>query len=371
MSYTHLRAVAYQVPTIGFNGGFLEIPPGEIPGRFAANQPAAFAGVSNIDARKRLARLYAVMLEAQEQIAILGDSNYTLKVFVAPEFYFRPLSENSNITPKGPSYTLQEYREIKKALETLADDKKFINWVIIPGTILWSGSGMIGRKRPNTGDAEVFFNSSMFLKVGKLCGSQYQVIEKARASTIDGLPTGRHGGGGVSNPDRKSTDEQWPLYQTLEKKRKHVLEHHGTECGVEICLEHGMGLLKEILSAGANWKSGFLRNRKSIALQILTAGGKPIDDAFVTAKTNGYILRTDGLGSGVQSEMRKISGYTSNSLQPVNYDFMSAKAHYNPISVAVEHTINLAADLQVPDPGSSAGNHFPQLVKIFSRQPLP
>jgi hypothetical protein len=372
------------VPTVGKSGGnYLEMPAGNAlalprytgPGGI----PSAIANITNLDAKNRVARFYDVLQRARAQVTapMMGDDKYTLKIFMAPEFYFRPTTGGSTIAPQGPSYTYQEYKEIKTALRTLINTNDFINWLIIPGTIMWSGTGFIG-KRPTTGGDTVYFNTALYIKVGSF-KSGSQVIEKEQSSRIDGLPTGRHSGIAGPPSTHKATDEVWTYYQTTAKRQKHIFEHYGTNCGLEICLEHARAVLKDALSDQANWREGFSRTRKSISLQLITSGGINIMDENVAVKNNGYIMRTDGLGDAApatQTEIYKVTGYENKDFTkglPVSYGFKPSFAQYDVLPVLRQHTIPLNGipGLEVPDPGCTGAYFFNQDIIIYQRRALP
>ncbi len=378
-TYTQMRYIAYQVPTVGSGvAGFLEMPSGNATNQLVLdgiNKPV-ITNLSNPDARQRVACFYLAMIQAANAVALLADDRNTLKVFVAPEFYFRPTSADGT---NGPSYSYAQYKEIKAALISLSNDRLFKDWLIIPGTIMWTGTGIIG-KRPITGD-NVYFNTCPYIKVGTF-NTQSHVLEKEQSSHIDGLPTGYHGPPPIG-PTAKATDEVWTIYQTRAKKEKHVIEHYGIQCGVEICLEHGRALLKDILSDLVNWKTGTItKTRKSISLQILTSGGMTIDSANVTVVNNGYILRNDGLGTNAaggigfpQVEIRKVLSYSNKNFGrglPVSYGSKPGFAQFDPTPIAVERTVVLTGQRTVPSPaGNTPAYYFPQSIILYNRVPLP
>jgi hypothetical protein len=320
------------------------------------------------------------MIEAANALYALGvDNRNTLKVFMAPEFYFRPTTADGS---GGPAYSYAEYREIKAALRELANEWgltwSFRNWLIIPGTIMWVGTGAIG-KRPPTVD-NIYFNTCPYIKVG--WSTQSHVLEKEQSSHIDGLPTVHHSGTPV--PGAKATDEAWTMYQTVAKKKKHIIEHYGTECGVEICLEHYRSLLKDILSDAVNWSVrrplSVYSDRKSISLQLLPAGGMGIQADKVAVKNNGYILRNDGYGDDnitdpPQVQIEEVTGYLNKNFGPnalpVTYGHKPSFAQFG-AAVAVAQTIPLAGHKAVPMPvGADPNYYFPQQITLYNAVPLP
>src|ERR1700722_7670530 len=90
MAYTDFQYVAYEVPTVsranGSAGGF---PRGESDGPLEMPNDM-------VDAETRLRRLVSVVGLAASRAH--GSPN-TLKVFMAPEFYFRPENTDSKIFP--------------------------------------------------------------------------------------------------------------------------------------------------------------------------------------------------------------------------------------------------------------------------------
>ncbi len=373
-NFTQLRFIAYRVPTVceDAGGGFLEMPMGTATAQLALDGivNATINGITNVDARERVARFYLAMITAATTLATLPDDRYTLKVFMAPEFYFRPTTANGT---GGPAYNYVEYRQIKAALKVLSNEWRFRNWLIIPGTIMWTGTGAIGKRTPTP--ANVYFNSCQYVKVG-FWSTQTHVLEKEQDSQIDGLPVG------PLHPGNQSQFTALPgYYQTLAKRRKHVIEHYGTQCGVEICLEHGLELLKNVLSDGSNWRTGCLRpSRKNISLQLLTAGGMDIDDANVAVRNNGYILRNDGYGTDTviqpQVEIRRVTGYVVDPTVPIpvvtTYGSIPSSAQYA-APIGVTQTVNLPGpNRTVPAPaGADLNFYFQQSLIIYNRVALP
>lgn len=355
MPYTHFRYIAYQVPTVGHNGvnAIYGIPAGNV------NNPPTLVSVLGLspDAKTRVERLIGVIIEAENQLRNLGGDNaHTLKIFMAPEFYFRP--DNDIV-----AYFYDEYQAIKNALrETIISNVKFKDWLVIPGTIMWVWDAFKDSpKRLNPEHDSIYFNTAIYIKRQGL-GYESKTIEKAQASRIDGIPTGRHYKHNpvpVGNPFAKSTDEQWTKYQELSKLKKHEFTINGIRCGLEVCLEHGLsyapgtiGLLKSIPSITDDLL------HFDLDLQLLTSGGMPIRIDSVAADVGGYIMRNDGYSNNPKTNCQRILGYN-----PINN---SANLAPNTI---VERTVNLQGGnlFLNPPPGDVLWPNHPQEIKIYQR----
>lgn len=352
-NYTHFQYIAYQVPTV-LTDGMTDLPMYGIPVHpLTVDQPRLEGNLSDVsnETQGKIQRIVASMLRAESNPKMDRSLN-TLKVFTAPEFYFRPSTIQF-------SYSCKEYRAIKDILrKTIRSNLKFCDWLVIPGTIMWtfdderdSRSGT----KPLTPADKVFLNSAISIYLHDVNIIFTKKIEKMQASWIDGLPTGRHTGQRPKppvTPSNFSTDEIWPSkYNDPQKKNKHIFNAGNINIGLEICLEHAQGLLKTLGKLGG----------KELDLQILIAGGMPIEHNSIATKLNGYILRNDGYAYNNQTECKQLG-----SLVPVlnNHD------------VAMGATIDIKAgdSLHIQPPILVDNNHWnnhPQQIKIYEPQPLP
>lgn len=368
MPYTHFQYIAYQVPTVTRTAPYPNgqaiygIPPGRI-----VNPPQLRGNVGGLgpDAKTRIERFIGVMVEAQQTLQRLGDNNHTIKVFMAPEFYFRP--NNAKV-----SYTYAQYRAIKNVLrETITAHNQFRHWLVVPGTILWEWTANTPG-RPNPTGKSIFFNTAIYIKE-----RDTRTIEKYAASTIDGIPTGRHGGGGTGG---QSTDEAFPkYYQTPAKMEKHLFRIKGIKVGLDICLEHVVfsvlnpagpghryGVVKKSLSNRIT--GAFNRRNEPIHLHLLTAGGMGIVPSSVAATTNGWILRNDGYNVNILTECKQVTGYNYGEA----YDLCNT-AILGP-ELTTLHSSRITDRnlyLEPPPAATSYWATHPQMIKIYERQVLP
>jgi hypothetical protein len=244
------------------------------------------------DARKRLKRFAGVVNFAANRLRSLGDNANTLKIFIAPEFYFRP--------PRtlGPDFYHDTYPQthafaIFNALDTMFVHHDFQHWLFVPGTVLWNTS--IDVRVPT-----VYFSTIVHVRGGRQ--NALRLIEKRLVSDLDGVPLDSEP---AMNPNLT------PIFQDWQVRKQHVFEVDGVPLGLEVCLDHHdyeFGrVLKRILAA---WR-GREGTHKQISLHLLPAGGMNIVDNSVAARVNGFILRNDGLYNPTldPTELRKVLSY--------------------------------------------------------------
>jgi len=322
MPYTHLRYIAYHVPTVCQDASKTSIyrfAPGTIPA--ASEVPlrgspthlaslAAEAGGTELeqyyhDARIRLQRFLLALIEAKTLVTNLGgDSTTTLKILIAPEFYFRPDHAEH-------SYPAEVYRALKDVLRaTIADMGEFADWLIVAGTVMWhytsddQGGGRVG-----AGDKTVYNNTALVVGGGGGASSHYK-IDKVWASGIDGIPTGRHGGDFEDDPNRQSLGE---MLETRARRISHFKQHlfrvGGQQLGLEICADHSTGGLRRYVLG--KWK--FQRSWPD--LHLITAAGAWVSTTSVCARVNGYVCRCDGYLTGMNSPMShsKVLSYENDA----------------------------------------------------------
>lgn len=366
MPYTHFRFIAYEVPTATHRPG------GKVESGFDAGQEYQFISripvPGNIpdDARKRLKRLAGIVNLAANRLKLeLADNDNTLKIFMAPEFYFRPPAALGG-NYRSDTYPNSVAAKIFSALGEMFTHADFKNWLIVPGSIMWNTS------EDTLAPKVIFYNSSFQITGGPVAksGDNLNYIEKEMPSGIDGVPYGPG-----MDPNVKLAFESW-------KSRKHrVFKVDNIDCGLEICLDHGFRkigekivsdhrVLKKVLN---DWPSKEGSTRE-INLHLLTAGGMPLNPASVAAKVNGYILRNDGYSDTPHSELKKVLRYTCPEplmgiLTDCTPSDLSGTAHLD-TAVKVEKVYPVPEGaLQVPMKGDNYFK-FPQQVVFYETQPF-
>lgn len=383
MPYTHFQYIAYQVPTIALDSGKKEIyriPPGTVSSPPRLSGSTATIG---IDAKPRVERLIGAMIEAKREIKKSGDNNSTLKIFMAPEFYFRP--DNDLV-----SYTYKQFKGIREVLQqTISKDSTFYDWLVVPGTIMWYQDKTI-KKRKITGGESVYFNSAIYIQTAdsstasffsKKAGPSHR-IEKTKASKVDGIPTGEHGGNYKLTEEEKGKRKQasvmFTKYAEGPKKNKHVFLSGGIRFGLDICLDHNDKTTKEVIINDET-------KGKYVQLHLLTAGGQAIKNYAVAAIENGYILRTDGysLKKSMATNCQEVESYRNPkgkwSAKGTIYQKCGLKDDKSEaqLSADVDHMkidIGETHPLYISNPGGcdkAFWSNSPQQINIYERCDIP
>jgi hypothetical protein len=370
MPYTHFRYIAYQVPTVAQdNAGnaIYGIPAGTV------KNPCKLYGDDlddlDDDAQWRIVRLMGVMEAAREKLRLAGlDNDSTLKVFLAPEFYFRPARQDV-------SYTYEEYLLTKDALRDTIEKYDFAHWLVVAGTILYQADKHSYFHAHFQNNEVVYFNASVYVFVSDTSDRVSHTIQKVHASAIDGIPTGRHGGSYPRDPSKLSSSDMWPKYLAIPKTKKHLFTAGGIQFGLDICLDH----------AYAPPNSGYMDVRITkhavkelpelgVQLHLLVAGGMPIEKQSVAAVKQGYILRDDGYSEDPMTNCQQVSTYQGDLGNIVTSDNLEGSAILNQ-DIAIAQTIDIDSGhpLFVPKPPGCDQNYWnnhPQKINIYERQQI-
>lgn len=364
MPYTHFRMIAYEVPTASYDakaGGPVVAgwDPGKLCPEVARARIPANLNLSQ-DAINRLRRLASVVDEAAQGLAALGDDNNTLKIFMVPEFYFRP-------TVLGPTYVSNTYPDtevfqIVRALDGMFSHADFQHWLFICGTVMWNSSS--DPFRPT-----IYYNTAVYKRGGiQNTAGSISMVEKQLASAIDAIPM-------ASAPGYN--DSVRMIFESWANRRLRVFDHDGIACGLEVCLDHAdHDMCRALRRVLEDWpeKEGA---RQEVKLHLLTAGGMPINDWSVSAKVGGYILRNDGLyWPQGQSELRQVTGYRTmvNPLTGVaanrNQIIKGVRLQATMNAVAPESERDLFGAKLVGLPGLTY-RVFPQRIVYYPRLGVP
>ncbi|MEM9686876.1 MAG: hypothetical protein AAF934_08135, partial [Bacteroidota bacterium] len=243
----------------------------------------------NIDAKNRVIRFLNVLYKATKDGNI--DSRITtLKVFTAPEFYFRP--EGPIAADNGyHAYTYEVYKAIKDVLRKTITSMNLRHWLIVPGTIMWyMPSGSTSNNK--TVNKNTYFNSTIVVWQGTYSDNSHKSkLEKSVASHIDGVPFHNWDRGG-------NAPKVLNKYINDSHLDKHMFTIDGVRTGLEICLEHAEGVSYGRRKYGViqYLVRGRQNNRRDLLhLQLLVSGGMFRDTSRTALLNNGLFFRNDGL----------------------------------------------------------------------------
>jgi hypothetical protein len=319
MSYRYFQLIAYRVPT------HCGLPAGKPPKLGTEAQTLLNNQLSELedpspDLKARLYRMADVVDLAFSSDEI-EESADTLKIFVAPEFYFRP--EKDEVLA-GRSYTEAEKNYLTAALGALRD-KRFDNWLFICGTVVWAQdvSALAAAAKV---DAKAKWSkytvwNTALVAVG---GSQYRLINKKSYAGADGIsnrywpqlevkddakktvPTNI--GSLTDNADnvRKLKDY---LDSELDPARSIFEAAPGLWAGIEICKDHDTFTVNDGLAKLAKTSQGKI----DLGFQILTACGMWIEQFRLRIGKGRSIVRADGAPSQPPaSEIVRVTSVSSD-----------------------------------------------------------
>jgi hypothetical protein len=306
MPYTHFRLIGYEVHSAASsppNPVLSGWSPGtECPAIARVPVPATLPD----DARIRLKRLASVVDLAKTQITAGGraDNANTLKVFLAPEFYFRPPA-TTGADYTGNTYPVQVSTQMFDALNQMFVAADFADWLFVCGTLMWN-TRADPRREP------LYFNTAIIVRGGQ--ADTLQVVEKRIPSNIDGLPqpmAPAKFGGPLAGPGYDPTVKLF--FEKWSQRKRRIFRVDGVTCGVEVCLDHldspNCRVLRRVI---VDWDATDPLPLPDVQLHLLPAGGMTIKPSSVAAKVNGYILRNDGLNKAAAraaSEMRQVQAW--------------------------------------------------------------
>jgi len=256
----------------------------------------------------------------------LGGAN-TMKIFLAPEFYFRSSIGLDTPVSHYPSHQVMgAMADLSKAY----DEVRFDDWLFITGTavssfVVSNGSGIL--------NAIHGFYREQARQEHFLCNKSY-------FSAIDNLKA------------EMNASNLAPLLATVSNQ---VFTYGGRRIGIEICLDH------TALHYGT---VGVLRNEiinnrmQYVDVHLLVACGSPVRDTSLAARGGGYLFRCDGHPGYLGAEVWKTSFNNPRREHPPRYVYPNKTAE------KLTKVEILPAELQI------AGKNQQDFVAISNPLPL-
>jgi len=304
--YNKIQLVAYHSPTL--LGSPTKKPAQIVP------IPSAIKVLSNDDEKFRIQCMYQVVLWAATDPAV-DTSATTLKVFLAPEFYFKtpgPSSSGGKRAAGGfGAYSHNTMINMLECLRTIftsplpGKPNLLKHWLIIPGTIVSDLPGD-GKSYSAKASDNVYMNTAPVIQGEK--DGFYHYIHKYFISGIDGPP------------EDASISWKGPYKTVLAKLKAKGLDEFDSysfqvdnvSFAFDICLDHAKGVAKKTA-------------KRSADVHLVTACGMGLEDTSVVAKAGGHAMICDGHPSPAlpRSDVRTFNGV---KLGPSNWNNPAALA---------------------------------------------
>ena len=319
MTYTKIQFIAYEIDTfpvetapiydgkknVSTASGTVELP--------CFKQDTVYKGLPNAssDVKARCSLMRDAVLAAKKSSKV-NKSASCLKVFMAPEFYFRG--------DKG-AYPIDAYMEAIAALRDTISGREWNHWLFLFGSLLViiiddnSSSKEVqnivfiheGGVNSDSGSRIVvkeFMSGIDFLKkynlvktVGGSDALSYNAVNQLYTSGVHHPTAGKKKGFIFKSwsENRGSGKEQ----QQYNYDGLGIFNMGGITFGVEVCLDHLLKRLRQSPPA---------RNNSHVQVQLIPSAGMSIQDQSVVACTNGYVFNTDGHN---RSDAKKVTSACS------------------------------------------------------------
>jgi len=262
--------------------------------------PKANQYIGNENVTKDVNRRVEIMNDAIDSALAssdLVDAGDTMKVFVAPEFFFRGARGAYSISIVEES---KPFHGLLDALENMVSGSKWDDWLFIFGTIT------VGATDPKAPDDTMFMNFAPIVKGGP-GGKKFLAFKDAK-SNIDFLNCTEHetvqGSKGKHKCDTVKHYTEIPGHaeEFLRTKGWEVVDYNyftvdHIRFGVEICLDHAQRSLQKSLQREELDPDG-------VQVQIITAAGMNIQYSAVPG--GGPVILQDGGGTNFSNAVEAV-----------------------------------------------------------------
>ncbi|WP_411878056.1 hypothetical protein [Polaromonas sp. YR568] len=222
-------------------------------------------------------------LPAQSPPLPPGD---TLNVFMAPEFFFRGASG---------AYQMDDVQLAIAALQRIAADDQWLDWVFVFGTILGVSSPTLNTPPY---DIDPLANKEVYnFALVQLGGVAVQgdtgarVVMKELMSGVDFIAAAANPGGlllgDVEHLAPSTTGGPGREQQAVNYDGAGVFELAGITWGLEVCLDH-LGTVRRLQ------KSPQLPGENLVQLQLVPSCGMGVQAPSVITEFGGYVFNCDG-----------------------------------------------------------------------------
>jgi hypothetical protein len=410
--YSYFQFIAYEVPTS------TEWPAGALCETRMNLKP--FVKDLSEDARIRLSRMIAVVEKAYDLVNDSGKN--VLKVFMAPEFYFRPVDALS----PSRSYAATDKVLVMAALGELVSLDIYADWLFVFGTIVWndelknvfdmddfeldkpkimSAKLNVANVQKSTEELKLVLNTALLGRrvlthFDKQHYSGADHVNEKYQPEIDAAPSSKPKSKMPTSLKEVATlltptsQRDLPLRRMMSKRTqapRFLLDINGVgQCaGVEVCVDHFLGTLRRFAginrvdnaqetSSSVDLKNADDNNltpnklQREFALHLLTACGMEVRPKNLVVGEGRCVLRIDGSTFEKRpSEIQRVTGF-DKSKWPVTTTRTGTLSAWEGLNKSTE--IQLSDELTIPKPKvwSLQENEYdhPQQLRIYERLPF-
>lgn len=224
-----------------------------------------------------------------------GPDGQTLKVFMAPEFFFRGATG---------AYEMDDVQRVVAALRSLGSQPQWADWVFVFGTIVGKSSSAPSFAPYGTDPQAAWeiYNFSLVLEGGALPSDDgaVRVVMKELMSGIDFIASNAGVGqlllGQVEHLSSAQPGGPGREQQLLNYDGAGIFELAGITWGLEICLDHH-GQVQRLQ------RSPQQPGEKLVQLQLVPSCGMTLQPLSVIAQPDGYVFNCDGGGVASHSDL--------------------------------------------------------------------
>ncbi|TXT39010.1 MAG: hypothetical protein FD135_2495 [Comamonadaceae bacterium] len=276
----------------------------------------------------------------------------TLKVFMAPEFFFRGAAG---------AYPMDDVQLAIAALQNIAADDQWSDWMFVFGTILGVSSPTLPQAPYDIDPlaTQEVYNFAL-VQLGGVAtqgDTGARVVMKELKSNIDFIATNANPGGllwGQVEPLQASiVGGAGRERQQVNYDGAGIFELAGITWGLEVCLDHHPDVRRL-------QRSPQLPGENLVQLQLVPSCGMAISEPSVIVETGGYIFNCDGYRLTSHAELQQqVPPLTS--VAPLMKDTPVSDA---PIALQSTSPIN---DVAI----SALYAHGAGVIRIYSETPIP
>lgn len=285
MAYTNVQFIGYVLDTAP------QVNPDGSKTYLGLNNPQ-----QDIEARCDLMlRAMQTAQGALQQLSPPSPTCDTLKVFMAPEFFFRGALG---------AYQMDDVQTAIATLQAMAAKGQWEDWVFVFGTILGVSSPTLPTPPYDIDPlaTQEVYNFALVQQGGVAAQGDTgaRMVMKELMSGVDFIATIANPGGlllgDVAHMPASNTSGMGREQQEVNYDGAGVFELAGVTWGLEVCLDH-------LDSVRRLQKSPQLPGEKLIQLQVVPSCGMGIQAPSVITQSGGYVFNCDGSGLASHSTL--------------------------------------------------------------------